>query len=394
MSYELAHNIIYSGLAFAEEYGFRPHKDYTSVTRFILEEDTESIEEIDIECGVNGLPAYMTGLYDSEDKRNRITAQLERTAGKGNYIIYDVDSDGDPYYDEFDEEEGDDDDIFDEEDEYDDESSDGPVFLPDDPALIEKLRRVDELTFEEKLLLLPVKETQYEEFSDNEAYLTGVVTHSLVEDLTNGDMVRQYQQEFEQLLSFEISDDFVDHHTLGLSHADQHLTETLGTLFSETVIHLNDHPRLGGKFVKRFAKESNGIPAAFFLELLMLQINRPRKFMDRLQEYAKKYPDYHLIRMMAIIEQVLNKSDEQSIHGYPFGRECFFPGRTNIHTIEFDHFLMLQFLLVSSENNLDKLKGLHLALDELKTKNLNTNLVRTLIIVTQYEYILDHYLDH
>ncbi len=115
ISYELAHNIVHAGLEFAEEYGFKPHKDFTSVTRFMLEEDTEDIELIEIECGLNGQPAYMRGPYDDDAKATKIIAQLERTAGPGNYSVLDKFEDGfdDDDDDEFDDD--DDDEFFDQE---------------------------------------------------------------------------------------------------------------------------------------------------------------------------------------------------------------------------------------------------------------------------------------
>jgi len=85
--YTLAHNIIYAGLEFAEDYGFKPHKTFTSVAKYILEEDTEDIELLEIPCGNNedGAPIYMRGPNDDEAFANRVMAQLEKTAGPGNY---------------------------------------------------------------------------------------------------------------------------------------------------------------------------------------------------------------------------------------------------------------------------------------------------------------------
>jgi len=85
IDYVLAHNIIYSGLEFAKEYGFTPHKVFQSVTRFMLEDDTDEIELLDIECGNDGKPIYIQGPYDDEATQKRIIAQLEKTAGTGNY---------------------------------------------------------------------------------------------------------------------------------------------------------------------------------------------------------------------------------------------------------------------------------------------------------------------
>jgi len=53
--YVLAHNIIYGANVFAEENGFRPCKEF-DITQFILEEDTDDIEFIEIEFGKNGEP--------------------------------------------------------------------------------------------------------------------------------------------------------------------------------------------------------------------------------------------------------------------------------------------------------------------------------------------------
>jgi hypothetical protein len=87
IDYLLAHNIVYAGIEFAQEYEFKPHKNFTSVTQFILEEDKKDIPLIEIECGIDGLPTYMQGPLDSDAKARQIVAQLERTAGKGNYYL-------------------------------------------------------------------------------------------------------------------------------------------------------------------------------------------------------------------------------------------------------------------------------------------------------------------
>jgi len=92
--YKLVHNIIYGAVEYAEELGFAPHKDF-SATRYILEEDDDNIELINIEFGFNGKPAVVIGPFDNPEK---IIATLNRTVGKGNYTI--IDSADDIEYDE------------------------------------------------------------------------------------------------------------------------------------------------------------------------------------------------------------------------------------------------------------------------------------------------------
>jgi hypothetical protein len=111
INYTLAHNIIYGGIAYAEDLGIKPEK-YWSVSQFILEEDTEDIELIDITFGKDGKPCFINGPYDNVGK---IVSKLEASVGKGNFEVILIDGgegfdfDGDDY----DDDEDDDDDDFD-----------------------------------------------------------------------------------------------------------------------------------------------------------------------------------------------------------------------------------------------------------------------------------------
>lgn len=110
LTYTMAHNIIFSAVAYAEEFEFKPHKDFTSTTQYFLEEDDDNIELIEIECGVDGKPCYINGPYDTPAKIDQIVQQLERTAGSGNYEFHymsdddwDDEDDDKPYEDSEDE---------------------------------------------------------------------------------------------------------------------------------------------------------------------------------------------------------------------------------------------------------------------------------------------------
>ncbi len=56
IDYNLAHNIIYGANEYAEEHGFKIHKNFTNLTQYILEPDDEKIPLIDVEFGKNGKP--------------------------------------------------------------------------------------------------------------------------------------------------------------------------------------------------------------------------------------------------------------------------------------------------------------------------------------------------
>lgn len=87
IEYEKIHNIIYGAEAFANDCGFKPHKDWT-VAQFILEEDDDHIPLIDIEFGDDGVPAYYVGPNDSPAKIKQILATLDKNVGAGNYLFY------------------------------------------------------------------------------------------------------------------------------------------------------------------------------------------------------------------------------------------------------------------------------------------------------------------
>jgi hypothetical protein len=67
IDYNLAHNIIYGAQAFASENGFKELKDF-KLSKFILEEDDDTIPLIELEFGEEGqLSIYDTGVYDLKD---------------------------------------------------------------------------------------------------------------------------------------------------------------------------------------------------------------------------------------------------------------------------------------------------------------------------------------
>lgn len=84
--YKLVHNIVFAGEEYAEDLGFEPHKDF-KIAVYILEEDTDDIELIDIECGRQGKPFYIRGPYESDLQAAQIIAQLVKTVGIGNFEI-------------------------------------------------------------------------------------------------------------------------------------------------------------------------------------------------------------------------------------------------------------------------------------------------------------------
>ena len=83
IDYVLAHNIIYGAIAYAEDLGFKPTKSF-EITQYLLEEDDDKVDLIDLEFGLNGMPA----IFLSKEKNSKgIIATLEKSVGEGNFLI-------------------------------------------------------------------------------------------------------------------------------------------------------------------------------------------------------------------------------------------------------------------------------------------------------------------
>jgi len=68
---DLAQVIIYGGIEYAEQFGFKPNKDF-NMSQYLL----------DVEFGRDGKPFYVSG---PDDNVEQILRQLEGTAGEGNF---------------------------------------------------------------------------------------------------------------------------------------------------------------------------------------------------------------------------------------------------------------------------------------------------------------------
>ena len=103
ISTALAHELIYGSIEYAEQYGFRPQRDYRR-TRNILDPPDAHPRTGTVEFGYEGKPFFISGPYDNVDA---VLRQLVRTAGEGNYLY--LAQIGGPPLDPWEEDDGDDD---------------------------------------------------------------------------------------------------------------------------------------------------------------------------------------------------------------------------------------------------------------------------------------------
>lgn len=85
-SVELAHEIIYGGLEYAERYGFKPHLDFTNqFCDQVLDPPETHPRTNNVAFGKDGKPFFVAGPYDDKRRTNSVINTLLRTAGEGNF---------------------------------------------------------------------------------------------------------------------------------------------------------------------------------------------------------------------------------------------------------------------------------------------------------------------
>ena len=199
VEYALAHNIIHAGWEFGEDIGFKAHKDFLSITRYMLEEDGDAIPFIKIDCGdVDGKPFYVQGPLEDAAAVNRILAQLEKNVGHGNYRFIMQDE------------------IWDEEDEEDWDEVDGMIYFREYAQYSheEKVRLFLELSQDmEEADELPEQDDEDDDDDDDEkddkfVRLTALADHLYHDILPREELEQWYDKWNDESLLFTIDEDF------------------------------------------------------------------------------------------------------------------------------------------------------------------------------------------
>ena len=334
ISYSLAHNIIYAGLEYAEEFGFKPHKDFTSITRFMLEEDTEDIELIDIECGRDGKPFYVSGPFDDELKINAVIKQLEKTAGVGNFDYTISDSD-----DELDQDEED------EEDEFKDN------------------------TFEEKKKLFLDIECQKGPLKDGEGLRFIKVGNSIFEDIMDTELFDKYFAEFNDDFDIEVTDEEISDEVLGILPGSAIINDETRNFFLKIYNEIGEDTHSARKLLGKFKKQAPDIPASSFLELVILQKEDSSMYTAKVREYANKFPDYSLIRTLLLRELVSSSLTPAKYLDQAYSLHSLFQGRTELHPMEMIHYALFNLAALTQLEDPSRLEAFICACEKLELQD-------------------------
>ncbi|MFO3795888.1 MAG: hypothetical protein ACK8QZ_01205, partial [Anaerolineales bacterium] len=88
-SVELAHEIIYGAIEYAQRYGFSPHPDFTRrMVDKVLDPPDAHPRSGKVEFGKDGMPLYISGPFDDFQKITQVLNTLERTCGENfRYLV-------------------------------------------------------------------------------------------------------------------------------------------------------------------------------------------------------------------------------------------------------------------------------------------------------------------
>jgi hypothetical protein len=362
--YTLVHNIIFAGLEFADDYGFKPNKDYTSTMQYFLEDDTnDDIELMEIECGHNNEPLYVQGPYENETEVNRIIAQLEKTAGKGNYKFIRENSDNLHFDDDI---WGNDIDL--EEDAYDDE--------------------FDSLSPNEKIELFRMQLPTFEKMTPEEKRDFTDLSESIIESYLDREKAdKLYDSFIDNLEDIEIVKE-IPHTMLGIDINSEINAEEFRSQFSEIYELLFTDLKQADKKIKIFQKRIPGNPAVCFVELLLLSNKQSFRYKSRLKKYSNKFPNYPLIKLLTQINYL--EVDGYTGQNFPFENiiESFFPGRKKLHSIEIFHLFVFLFFRARKLNNIEQLDVLDYLIEEVDFLESEIEMFTYLITTGKFAFIL------
>ena len=354
--YNLAHNIIFAGIEFAEDYNFKPHKDF-AIAQYILEEDTDDIELIEIDCGgEDGKPLYIQGSLDNNVRANQVIAHLEKHAGPGNYDFI-LATDDDLY----------------------DENEDGYRQWEEKYGNVPLNKKIDMFTeMVENIEDLP------EADQNNLAFLTRSILDNFIDHEKADYLIENLLQ---QLQNIGITDEPIDGF-LGIEPNADIDKDKLKTHITEIYYLANSNIKEAQKELNKIKSEYPDIPSVYFLELVILQIGITKKYGSKVEEYYQKFPDYSLIKIENALfhgrKEVRNRSEAFFENGF----DEFFNGRTKLHPIEILHYLMLLGLTAMVEKNITCLEVLDELIEEMDLEGVHYQQISDLITTGRLSFIL------
>ena len=342
ISYELAHNIVYAGIQFAEEYGFKPCKEFTSVTKYMLEEDTDGIELIEIEVGAeDGNPLYINNGYETPTKVNQILKQLEKTAGVGNFTFIDNVAGF-------------------EDEEWEEELAEMTLQELKDQFGELNSKGIENLTKDEIV--------KFNEISDE------IYVH-----LSSGEKVDEYFDSWQNELDLELDVNY-NNEFIGVD-TNFVITDKLLKIIDETILQIDKKPEKADKKIAELEKLIGKTHFIAFLRLEVIKQLSLEEYTKQLKEYTAEFPDCSMLKLIVVLEKCFSNESETTVPTF----ESIFENRRSITLFEMYRYWNDKLIMIASQDDINQLEAFYLFLDEI---NINEELIDLLKSTTSLMRIL------
>lgn len=346
VSYALVHNIIYSGIAYAQDLGFQPHKNF-AVSRFIIDEDTDEVELIEIECGMNGKPLFVHNGDVSAKVFDQTIERLTKAVGEGNFEVLDLRQ------------------LESEQDEEEERLYTGYS------AMESKERK--KLFFE-----LLDRETENEDEGDDKLYtqlelLTEVI---LTLDLTDALTAQKLEEEFNREMNWPKSKQLITPEFFGFPKPVV-LTQDDISVCELLMPRITTLPIKQQKSILAGLRKKLGDCALFtFLEITRLTDEHGMVRIKDVQDALKKFPDYPLLKLeeckgIFYLNAKMKSNNSNSLTKLPELND-FFPENYAINDFELFQYYVFKLFAIQTNHDLNAL----LAIGECIYTNIHNEALR------------------
>ena len=319
VDYALVHNIILAAEEYAEELGFMPCKSYQQTTRFMLEEDSDDIELMEIECGKDGKPALiLTGEEDVATVK-RLKDRLEARVGAGNYTcIVELDED------------------------------DLNGNLTD-----------EELKFCELF-------DRYDDLDEATRKEVAQLGENIMESMVSEERCDYYSDIYDPLLRVKLVKRKVTPEFMGLPAGSELPDKTAVKHFVSAISSSYVDAVVASANLKKLVKLLPNHPATQLADLLLLRHVDEVLFDTKLKQIADEYPGYGLLQMVkdaTIMKHQVNQDKGEAI---VLEFDKYFGGRSELHDIEMFEYLREALWESVFTLDLDQALALMLVIDRIK----------------------------
>jgi len=338
VNYTLAHNIIYAGVEYAAEFGINPHKDF-AVTQFMLKEDDDSVKLIDIECGKDGKPLFISQIIADIPKfgnQQTIIDKLEKTVGKDGYIyIQNIEN-------------------------------------------LEDLKGAEEVFFdkdleEDKRLFqkhYPLKPDMPEEDLLEIMNTTGKLAYAMADyDILDDYYDLVFDVDIDNILFDTLPGELLKEPT---ESADIH--QKANELIDWISSRINKKPRGIRKKLKELEHLIPGSPLINYFEIVFNELHNKdkNKLLEVIFTARREHPDSGLIKLMEKKHVFLAKEKQSFRRSDRFKMSNFFAGRSSLHFTELTTwFNLLMIAIIESDDNIEEKLAFIKYIEDWKNKVVN-----------------------